>query len=129
MLSPDELKYHCRICMIKVELCEDDNSLDMKKSIVLSRFPELESLILVCVGGTSMDDFDTYMPNICRICFDKWIDFSKCYQLLLKTEEKLKKILLKEIVFDNTEADQIDEVRVFFMEICIHTNHCSYIIG
>lgn len=118
MLSLYQLKNLCRVCMVKIEVC-DDEGYD-SNNVVLSHFPEIESLIHVCLDASTMVDndevdFDTYMPNLCRFCFEKWSDFFKYYRMLMRTEEKLRELVIKELqwVGDTKLPHHVEE------EVCL----------
>ncbi|XP_019893455.1 zinc finger and SCAN domain-containing protein 12 isoform X2 [Musca domestica] len=56
------------------------------------------------------------MPNLCRVCFEKWDEFSRLYQLLLKTNEKLKKLARTCSPNDSVYTGTIEEENKIFIE-------------
>ncbi|XP_073832456.1 uncharacterized protein [Musca autumnalis] len=120
MFSIQELKYHCRTCFIKLEFCEESVQ-DAKKFVVTSKCPQVQQLISLCLTtrtSSGLEDLELHMPNLCRLCFDKWIEFSSLYQLLLKTNEKLKKIAgtVSPIPIPTASPKSIEEDNKIFIE-------------
>lgn len=114
MLSLNDLKYHCRICLIKIENFADKE--DTKKYVSIAKYPDVEHVIRCCLSKTSGGDttvdqrIDFYMPNLCHVCLTKWQDFSIHYMLAVKNDEILRKILDREQPFELEVLEKCEEV-------------------
>lgn len=116
MLALYELKHHCRTCLMKIETVVDGE--DFKKSVQICKYPVVQEIMHLCLAKESaslsvdeveVDELDSHMPNLCGLCFEKWQDFARHYQLAARNDEKLRKILQKEISSGNA-VEKCDEV-------------------
>lgn len=116
MLTVGDLKYHCRACLVRLNACPSGQ--DSSESFVIAEYPQLEALINLCLGCPNAGDNDmleSYMPNLCHSCYDKWLDFAKHYQVLRENHEELRKILEKGVV----DADDLIQSE------CVHGEEVS----
>uniref|UniRef100_A0A1I8QDP0 C2H2-type domain-containing protein n=1 Tax=Stomoxys calcitrans TaxID=35570 RepID=A0A1I8QDP0_STOCA len=117
-MHPSHKANFCRACLIKIE--PDDQHLEsqQEKYIELSKYPNLEQLIQLCLLGnrtlaqtdinSSCADIDAdgyILPYMCRICFVKWLDFEQHYQLLLRNNAKLKKLLSNDVACGTSDSN------------------------
>ena len=97
MLSIKDLQNYCRTCLVKLENSCDN---DVEKSIPTKKHPEIDELIQVCVAKATVgeDCLPLYAPFLCRSCFEKWLEFLNLYQLAIRTDAKIRRVLEKEVL-------------------------------
>ncbi|XP_075158030.1 uncharacterized protein LOC142231300 [Haematobia irritans] len=109
MLPFDE-EHFCRSCLVKLEMdtaFEDQE--DAMKFVKISTSPDVQLLIDLCLRGQSSGI--TYnLPNMCRQCFEKWQDFSRYYEILVRNNIRLEKILVKKLTNGAAEEEQANKI-------------------
>ncbi|XP_075155275.1 uncharacterized protein LOC142228672 [Haematobia irritans] len=116
MLSLQDLKFHCRICLKK--LCPDLEGTEHSIGfIAITEFSEVHELIQVCLrSGCSENNkpaevLNKTMPNICINCFRKWMDFATCHYQVLKENTEELKIILNNGLKDNSKfSDKMENM-------------------
>ncbi|XP_075155276.1 zinc finger protein 711-like [Haematobia irritans] len=103
-------EFLCRSCLVKLEIDTDfEVQDDTTKFVKISTSSDVQQLLDLCLRGqTSKVTYN--LPNMCRECFEKWLDFARYYELLVKNNTRLEKILaqnLSNIVAEEEQANKI----------------------
>lgn len=110
MLSLETIRYYCRTCLVKLEITNENE--ETNKFVVTNKYPELEHLMYVCLSKTTTNDNDdtlsAYAPYLCCSCFDKWLEFVYHYQLAVKSEAKIWKIVKRAELVPDIKENNMD---------------------